>query len=131
MQLIRGAGAAGRNKDRGGATPIRAAIQALREGRAVAMTADVPGGQARQGRASASSWRAKQSGRPILPVAIATTRYLALNTWSRMKINLPHSSMGFAVGPIVHVPREATDRRSSRGIGRRSRTPEPRHPAGL
>ena len=50
MQLIRGAGAAGRDKDRGGSHAYRAAIQALREGRAVAMTADVPGGQARQRR---------------------------------------------------------------------------------
>ena len=107
MQLIRGAGAAGRNKDRGGAHAYRSAIQALRDGRAVAMTADVPGGQARKA-GLGIVMAAKQSGRAILPVAIATKRYLALNTWSRMKINLPHSSLGFAVGPIVRVPREAT-----------------------
>jgi 3-deoxy-D-manno-octulosonic-acid transferase len=107
MQLIRGAGAAGRNKDRGGTHAYRSAIQALRDGRAVAMTADVPGGQARKA-GLGIVMAAKQSGRGILPVAIATKRYLALNTWSRMKINLPHSSLGFAVGPIVHVPREAT-----------------------
>ena len=43
MQLIRGAGAAGRGKDRGGSHAYRSAIQALRDGRAVGMTADVPG----------------------------------------------------------------------------------------
>ena len=107
MQLIRGAGAAGRNKDRGGTHAYRSAIQALRDGRAVAMTADVPGGQARKA-GLGIVMAAKQSGRIILPVAIATKRYLALNTWSRMKINLPHSSLGFAVGPIVQVPRDAT-----------------------
>jgi 3-deoxy-D-manno-octulosonic-acid transferase len=107
MQLIRGAGAAGRGKDRGGAHAYRSAIQALRDGRAVAMTADVPGGRARKA-GLGIVMAAKQSGRPIVPVAIATKRYLALNTWSRMKINLPHSSLGFAVGPIVRVPREAT-----------------------
>jgi 3-deoxy-D-manno-octulosonic-acid transferase len=107
MQLIRGAGAAGRNKDRGGTHAYRSAIQALRDGRAVAMTADVPGGQARKA-GLGIVMAAKQSGRAILPVAIATRRYLALNTWSRMKINLPYSSLGFAVGPIVRVPREAT-----------------------
>ena len=107
MQLIRGAGAAGRNKDRGGTHAYRSAIQALRDGRAVAMTADVPGGQARKA-GLGIVMAAKQSGRAILPVAIATKRYLALNTWSRMKINLPHSSLGFAIGPIVRVPREAT-----------------------
>jgi 3-deoxy-D-manno-octulosonic-acid transferase len=107
MQLIRGAGAAGRGKDRGGTHAYRAAIQALREGRAVAMTADVPGGQARKA-GLGIVMAAKQSGKPILPVAIATTRYIALNTWSRMTINLPFSSVGFAVGPLVTVPREAT-----------------------
>jgi 3-deoxy-D-manno-octulosonic-acid transferase len=107
MELIRGAGAAGRNKDRGGTHAYRAAIQALREGRAVAMTADVPGGRARHA-GLGIVMAAKQSGRPILPVAIATKRYLALNTWSRMKFNLPYSSLGFAMGPAVHVPREAT-----------------------
>src|SRR5215475_3604039 len=107
MQLIRGAGAAGRGKDRGGTHAYRSAIQALRDGRAVAMTADVPGGHARKA-GLGIVMAAKQSGRPIVPVAIATRRYLALPTWSRMKINLPHSSLGFAVGPIVRVPREAT-----------------------
>ena len=107
MQLIRGAGAAGRGKDRGGTHAYRSAIQALRDGRAVAMTADVPGGRARKA-GLGIVMAAKQSGRPIVPVAIATRRYLALHTWSRMKINLPHSSLGFAVGPIVRVPREAT-----------------------
>jgi len=108
MQLIRGAGAAGRGKDRGGAHAYRAAIQALREGRAVAMTADVPGGQARRA-GLGIVMAAKQSGRPILPVAIATTRYLALNSWSRMKINLPYSNLGFSISPVIHVPREASD----------------------
>jgi 3-deoxy-D-manno-octulosonic-acid transferase len=107
MQLIRGAGAAGRGKDRGGAHAYRAAIQALRDGRAVAMTADVPGGQARKA-GLGIVMAAKQSGRPIVPVAIATKRYFALNTWSRMTINLPYSSLGFAAGSAVHVPHEAT-----------------------
>ena len=108
MQLIRGAGAAGRGKDRGGSHAYRSAIQALREGRAVAMTADVPGGRARHA-GLGIVMAAKQSGKPILPVAIATTRYLALNSWSRMKINLPYSNLGFAVGPLVEVPREASN----------------------
>jgi 3-deoxy-D-manno-octulosonic-acid transferase len=44
-----------------------------------------------------------------MPMAIATSRYLALNTWSRMTINLPWSRMGFAIGELVHVPRDAGD----------------------
>jgi 3-deoxy-D-manno-octulosonic-acid transferase len=107
MQLIRGAGAASRAKDRGGAHAYLSAVQALRDGRTVAMTADVPGAQARRA-GPGIVMVARQSGRPILPVAIATSRYLAFNTWSRMTVNLPFSGLGFAVGPMVRVPREAT-----------------------
>jgi 3-deoxy-D-manno-octulosonic-acid transferase len=107
MQLIRGAGAASRGKDRGGAHAYMAAVQALRDGRTVAMTADVPGGRARHA-GPGIVMVARQSGRPILPVAIATSRYLSFNTWSRLTVNLPFAGLGFAVGPMVRVPREAT-----------------------
>ena len=106
ITLIRGAGAAGRAKDRGGAHAYRAAVQALRDGRSVAMTADVPGGEARQAGLGVVMV-ARQSGRPVLPMAIATSRYIAFDTWSRMTINLPWSDLGFAIGDAVHVPRDA------------------------
>src|SRR5262249_12655518 len=35
------------------------------------------------------------------------SRYISLPTWSRMTINLPYSGLGFAVGPLVVVPRDA------------------------
>ncbi|HJZ33235.1 MAG TPA: glycosyltransferase N-terminal domain-containing protein [Hyphomicrobiaceae bacterium] len=107
MQLIRGAGAGSRTRDRGGAHAFLAAVQALRDGRTVAMTADVPGARARHA-GQGIVMVARQSGRPILPVAIATSRYLAFNTWSRLTVNLPFAGLGFAVGPMVRVPREAT-----------------------
>ena len=50
---------------------------------------------------------ARQTGRPILPMAIATSRYIAFNSWSRMTVNLPWSDLGFAIGEPVHVPRTA------------------------
>ncbi len=106
LRLIRGAGAGGRRKDRGGVHAFRAAIQALREGRTVAMTADVPGGEARRA-GLGIVMIARRSGRPVVPLAIATSRYVALDTWSRMTINLPWSNLGFAVGEAVYVPREA------------------------
>src|SRR5512145_186063 len=107
MRLIRGAGAGGRRKDRGGVHAFRAAVHALREGRTVGMTADVPGGEARRV-GLGIVMIARQSGRPVVPLAIATTRYWALNTWSRMTVNLPWSHLGFAVGEAVYVPREAS-----------------------
>ncbi|MDX2202767.1 MAG: glycosyltransferase N-terminal domain-containing protein [Hyphomicrobiaceae bacterium] len=107
MQLSRGAGAAGRGRDRGGTHAFRAAVQALREGRTVAMTADVPGGKAREA-GMGIVMIARQAQRPIMPVAIATSRYIALGTWSRLTINLPYTGLGFAVGPLVHVPPDAS-----------------------
>jgi 3-deoxy-D-manno-octulosonic-acid transferase len=107
LRLIRGAGAGGRRKDRGGVHAFRAAVQTLREGRSVAMTADVPGGEARRAGLGVIMV-ARQSGRPVVPMAIATSRYLALNTWSRMTINLPWSNLGFAIGEPVFVPRDAS-----------------------
>lgn len=107
INLIRGAGAAGRGKDRGGSHAYRAAVQSLREGRSVAMTADVPGGEARHAGLGVVMV-ARQAGRPILPMAIATSRYIAFNTWSRMTLNLPWSDLGFAIGDPVHVPRDAS-----------------------
>jgi len=107
MRLIRGAGAGGRKRDRGGVHAFRSAVQALREGRSVGMTADVPGsGEARRVGLGVIMV-ARASGKPIMPLAIATTRYVAFNTWSRMTLNLPWSNLGFAVGEIVHVPYDA------------------------
>jgi 3-deoxy-D-manno-octulosonic-acid transferase len=107
IRLIRGAGAGGRNKDRGGGHAYRAAVQTLREGRSVAMTADVPGSGEPRRAGLGVVLVARQSGRPVLPLAIATSHYISLNTWSRFTINLPWSDLGFAVGKPVHVPRTA------------------------
>ena len=76
IQLIRDAGGATRGKDKGGAHAYRAAVQTLREGRTVALTADVPGGDARRAGLGVVMI-ARQTGRPILPMAIATSRYIA------------------------------------------------------
>jgi 3-deoxy-D-manno-octulosonic-acid transferase len=108
IELIRGAGAAGKGKDKGGAHAYRAAVQTLREGRTVAMTADVPGGEPRRAGLGVVMV-ARQTGRPIVPMAIATSRYVAFNTWSRMTLNLPWSDLGFAIGDAVHVPRSASE----------------------
>lgn len=103
LELIRGAGAGGRKKDRGGSHAIRAAQEALRNNVSVAMTADVPPGPARRAGMGIVTL-ARVTGRPIVPVAIASSRHLSLNTWSRMTINLPWSDCGAVVGDPVFVP---------------------------
>jgi len=48
-----------------------------------------------------------RSGRPIVPFAVATSRYRSVNSWSRMTINLPFSRLGVVMGDPIYVPREA------------------------
>ncbi len=108
MDLIRGAGAGGRKKDRGGASAFRAAQEALTSGVTVAMTADVPPGPARRAGLGIVTL-AKVSGRPIIPVAIASSRYKAFDTWSKFTINLPWSQCGVAIGEPIFVPADSSN----------------------
>jgi len=105
LELVRGAGAAGRSarRDRGGTEAAHGLIASLREGFSVALTADVPPGPARKsgpGIVMISS----RSGRPIVPLAVASSRYWSAKSWSRMTINLPFSKIGIAMGPPIYVP---------------------------
>ena len=49
---------------------------------------------------------ARVSGRPIVPVAIASSRYRSLATPNRYTINLPFSRIGMVVGDPILVPRD-------------------------
>ena len=106
IELIRGAGAGGRKKDRGGAAALRASVKALNEGYSLVMTADVPPGPARKAGIGIVTI-AQLSGRAIVPVAAASSRFMSLDTWSRMTVNLPYSKLAFAGGEPVFVPRDA------------------------
>jgi 3-deoxy-D-manno-octulosonic-acid transferase len=106
MRLIRGAGAGKRRRNRGGATAMRESLRALASGATVAMTADVPPGPARRAGEGIATLAAL-SGRPVVPVAIATNRFLALGTWSAFTINLPFSTLAIVVGDPVRVPESA------------------------
>ncbi len=108
VDLIRGAGAGGRRKDRGGAHALRAAVRALRDGSSVVITADVPPGPARHA-GNGIVMLARLSGRPIVPAASATSRFVALDTWSRMTINLPFSKLAYVIGEPIHVAADADE----------------------
>lgn len=108
LELVRGAGAGIRKRDRGGAQALRAALRVLASGRSLAMTADVPPGPARKAGAGIVTL-ARLSGCPIIPVAAATSRYHAINSWSRFTINLPGSVLAGVVGEPIIVPRTASD----------------------
>jgi 3-deoxy-D-manno-octulosonic-acid transferase len=106
MRLIRGAGAGARRRNRGGARALREAQRALREGATIAMTADVPPGPARRAGTGIATL-AQLSGRPVVPCAMATRRFIALKTWSAFTINLPFSTLAIVVGDPIRVGPEA------------------------
>ncbi|MGV1014917.1 MAG: glycosyltransferase N-terminal domain-containing protein, partial [Methyloceanibacter sp.] len=103
MDLIRGAGAGKRRRNRGGATAVRESLRALAEGATVAMTADVPPGPARRAGEGIATL-ASLSGRPVVPFAIATRRFFALPTWSAFTLNLPFSTLAIVIGDPIRVP---------------------------
>ena len=108
VELIRGAGAGGRKRDRGGATALRAAVTALKKKTFMVMTADVPPGPARVAGLGIVTV-ARMAGCPIVPIACATTKFKSFDTWSRITVNLPSPKLAFVCGEPIHVPRDADE----------------------
>jgi 3-deoxy-D-manno-octulosonic-acid transferase len=108
MGLIRGAGAGESGKDRGGAGAFRAALKTLKANATVAMTTDIPPGPARVAGLGIVTI-ARASGRPVVPLAMATNRFFTLPTWSRFTVNLPFSKLAMVAGEPIHVPRDADE----------------------
>jgi len=106
IEVVQGAGAGERKRDRGGATALRIATRLLKGGSTFSMTADIPPGPARKA-GTGITMLARYSGRPIVPFAVATSRFLVLPTWSRMTINLPFSKLAYVIGDPIWVPRDA------------------------
>lgn len=110
LGLIRASG--GRNarqiKKRGGMRGFIEAVRSLKDGYSIAMTADVPKGPSRKA-GEGIVQLAKHSGRPILPVAVATSRSIELDSWDKASINLPFGRGSIAVGELIWVPSETGD----------------------
>jgi lysophospholipid acyltransferase (LPLAT)-like uncharacterized protein len=101
---IRGSGDHGSAFHRkGGVGAYKEMVRALAENYNVALTADVP----KRARVAGLGiiMLARESGRPIMPFAIATSRCIRLNNWDRTTINLPFGR-GAVVGiePVVVPP---------------------------
>jgi lysophospholipid acyltransferase (LPLAT)-like uncharacterized protein len=52
---------------------------------------------------------ARLSGRPIYPVAVATSRRITLKNWDRSAVNLPFGTVAIVVGDPVRVPTDADE----------------------
>jgi lysophospholipid acyltransferase (LPLAT)-like uncharacterized protein len=104
---IRGSGAHnGEFHRKGGVSAFTEMLQALGEGYNIAMTADVPKIARVAGLGVVKL--AQHSGRPIYPVAIASSRRKTLNNWDRTAINLPFSRIAMVANEPVWVPSDAT-----------------------
>jgi lysophospholipid acyltransferase (LPLAT)-like uncharacterized protein len=108
IELIRGSGDNGSEFLRkGGLGAFQALLSTLQAGDSVALTADVPKIARRAGRGIVML--ARESGRPIFPIALATSRRYVLHNWDKTTINLPFSRGAAVCGEPVHVPADAAD----------------------
>ena len=90
---------------KGGVGAFKEMVRALAENYNVALTADVP----KRSRIAGLGiiMLARESGRPIMPFAMATSRFLRLKNWDRTTINLPFGRGVLVGGEIIIVPPDA------------------------
>jgi len=104
-ETIRGSGDHNREFVRkGGVGAFKAMHNALRDGYNIVMTADVPKVSRIAGLGIVMLARA--SGRPIYPVAIATSRRVKLASWDSSAVNLPFSRGAVVMGDPIRVEAE-------------------------
>jgi lysophospholipid acyltransferase (LPLAT)-like uncharacterized protein len=107
VETIRGSGDHGNGFHRkGGVSAYREMLQALGDGYSVALTADVPKVSRVAGPGIVRLSR--DSGRPIYPVALASSRRFELDNWDRSVISLPFGKLVGVVGDPIRVP-DTTD----------------------
>ena len=106
IRAIRGSGARGRDiRKKGGVQAMRAMLRALQDGEMVVMTADVPKISRVCGEGIVTL--AQLSGRPIVPVAVVTSRRIDFDSWDKASIGLPFGRGAMVLGEPVAVPRDA------------------------
>jgi lysophospholipid acyltransferase (LPLAT)-like uncharacterized protein len=108
VRAIRGSGARGRDiRKKGGAQAMRAMLRALSDGEMVVMTADVPKISRICGQGIVTL--AQLSGRPIVPVAVVTSRRIDFDSWDKASIGLPFGRGAMVLGDPIHIPRDADE----------------------
>jgi lysophospholipid acyltransferase (LPLAT)-like uncharacterized protein len=108
VEAIRGSGDRERRFDRkGGVTAFMNMLTALQDNWSMALTADIPKVSRVAGGGIVKL--AQLSGRPIYPVAVATSGRITLRNWDRSVINLPFSRGAIVAGEPIRVAAEADD----------------------
>jgi lysophospholipid acyltransferase (LPLAT)-like uncharacterized protein len=109
FELVRGSGAqrADQIRKRGGAEALRGALAKLKDGCSLVMTADVPKVSRVAGDGVVTL--AQLSGRPVVPVAVVTSRRLDFKSWDRSSMGLPFGRGAIVTGEPIHVPRDASN----------------------
>ena len=103
---IRGSGDHGSAFHRkGGVGAFKEMVRTLDDDYNVALTADVP----KRARVAGLGiiMLARESGRPIMPFAMATSRFLRLQNWDRTTINLPFGRGALVGIKEINVPPDA------------------------
>lgn len=103
---VRGSGDHGNSFHRkGGVSAFKAMLKVLEDKTNMALTADVPKVSRKAGLGIVML--ARESGRPILPVVIATSRFKRLNNWDRSVIHLPFGRGVIMADDAIDVPPDA------------------------
>jgi lysophospholipid acyltransferase (LPLAT)-like uncharacterized protein len=103
---VRGSGDhGGRFQIKGGVAGFKGMLDSLANGWNMALTADVPKVSRVAGLGIVKL--ARESGRPIFPISLATSRRIVLDNWDRSEINLPFSHGGVVIGDPIRVPKNA------------------------
>lgn len=106
VETVRGSGdTEGRFDRKGGVSAFKQLLSTLQEGVSVALTADVPKVARVAGRGIVML--ARESGRPIYPLAVATSRRVEFDNWDRSALNLPFSRGVIAAGEPIRVSADA------------------------
>jgi lysophospholipid acyltransferase (LPLAT)-like uncharacterized protein len=111
IETVRGSGGreAQSHMDKGGAKALIQLKRSLDAGKNVCMIADIPHGTPREA-GQGIILLARLSGRPILPVAIATSRRKVLEkTWDKTAVNLPFGRCAIVTSDPVWVGAKADE----------------------
>lgn len=108
IATVRGSGShTGDYHRKGGVSAFREMCETLASGCNMALTADVPKVSRVAGLGIVKL--ARMSGRPIYPIAVATSRRRELDNWDRSAINLPFSRGAIVAGAPIWVAADADD----------------------